>query len=104
TELMSADLPAPPDVADPRYDDTNRKLDFDAPQDQTAAIIAFYQQRLPKQGWKATSEKPITDDIKKTQFLIFRNPQKELLALDLAQYTGIVRVRLTHQTEAELAE
>ena len=103
TELLSADLPAPPDVADPRYTDFQKTLRFDAPQDQTAAIVEFYQQRLPKLGWKATTDRPVTDDEKKSQFLIFRNAQKELLSLDLAQFTDIVRVKLLHQTAAELA-
>ncbi|MES2788960.1 MAG: hypothetical protein V4719_05010 [Planctomycetota bacterium] len=104
TELLQADLPAPPDIAHPEYTDFQKTLRFDAPQDQTDAIVAFYQQRLPKQGWKATTEKPITDDRDKSMFIIYRNAQKELLSLDLTQFTGIVRVKLLHQTAAELAE
>ena len=104
TELLSADLPAPPDIADPRYTDIQKTLRYDAPTDKTDAIIAFYQQRLPKQGWKATTERPVVDDQNKSQFVIYRNERKELLSLDLAQFTGIVRVSLKHQTAAELAE
>jgi hypothetical protein len=103
-ELLSADLPAPPGTADPRYDDTHKKLDFDSPPDQADAIFAFYQERMPKLGWQATTERPVRDDRKKTQFLVFRNPQKDLLSLDLQHLEGIVRVRLQHQTEAEFAE
>lgn len=104
TDLLSADLPAPPDAKDPRYDDGNKKLDMDEPIAKTDAILAFYTERLPKMGWKATTEQPVVDSATKSQFLIFRNERKELLALDMKQYTDIVRVRLKHQTEAELAE
>ena len=104
TELLSADLPAPPSIADPDYTDIQKTLRFDAPQDQTEAILAFYQERLPKAGWQPTTEKPVVDDRTKTQFIIYRNPKKDLLSLDLTQFTNIVRVSLKHQTEAEVAE
>lgn len=103
-ELLQADLPAPPGTADPRYTDFQKTLRFDSPQDQTDAILAFYQERLPKLGWKATTEKPIVDDRTKSQFLVYRNANKDLLSLDLARYSGIVRVTLKHQNEQELAE
>jgi WD40-like Beta Propeller Repeat len=104
TELLQADLPAPPDTADPDYTDFQKTLRFDSPTKQTDAILAFYQERLPKLGWKATTEKPIVDDRTKSQFVIYRNPQKELLALNLSQFKEIVRVEVRHQTAAELAE
>lgn len=103
TELFSVDLPAPPEIADPRYTDFQKTLNYDAPLDQEDAIIKFYQERMPKLGWKATTEKPIGDDVKKTKFLIFRNAAKELLSLDLTQFTDIVRVKLSHLTAEELA-
>jgi Tol biopolymer transport system component len=104
TELLSADLPAPPDTADPRYDDSEKKLWFESPAAQTDAIIEFYQERLPRQGWKPTSERPIVDDEKKTKFLIYRNSQKDMLSLDTLQYAGKVGVTLRHQSAAEVAE
>lgn len=102
TELLTVDLPVPPDAGDPRYTDYQKTLRFAAPQDQTDAIFTFYQQRLTKLGWKATTEKPVSDDRK--TFLVFRNPQKEILWLDLERYTDSVQVTLRHQTAAELAE
>ena len=104
TELMQVDLPAPPDTADPQYTDFLKTLHFDSPQEQTDAIIAFYQDRLPKLGWKATTEKPIVDDRTKSQFVVYRNANKEMLSLDLARFTGIVRVKLKHQTATEVEE
>jgi hypothetical protein len=105
TDLLQVDLPAPPEmvtVAD--YTDSQKTLRFDAPKETTDSIVAFYQERLPKLGWKATTDHPIRDDNKKTQFLIFRNGAKELLSLDMAEFSDIVRVELSHQTPAELAE
>ncbi|MCE9526601.1 MAG: hypothetical protein K8R36_11160 [Planctomycetales bacterium] len=89
TELLQVDLPAPPDTADPQYTDFLKTLHFDSPQDQTDAILAFYQERLPKLGWKPTTEKPIVDDRTKSQFVVYRNAQKEMLSLDLARFTGM---------------
>jgi hypothetical protein len=104
TELWQVDLPAPEGTEDPRYTDFQKTLRFDSPQDQTDAILAFYQERLPKLGWKATTEKPIVDDRDKSRFVVYRNARKEMLSLDLTQFTGIVRVELSHQTAAEVAE
>jgi hypothetical protein len=104
TELFQADLPVPPLVEDPEYTDSLKRLTYDLPTDQTDAVIAFYQERLPKQGWTATTEKPVSDDRTKKQFLIYRNAAKDLLSLDLTQFTDIVRVELKHQSAAEVAE
>jgi hypothetical protein len=104
TDLLSADLPAPSDATDPRYSDHQKTLRMDEPSAKTDAILTFYLERLPKLGWKATTEKPIADDRTKSQFLVFRNAQKDLLSLDLEQFTDIVRVTLQHQTAAEVAE
>lgn len=104
TDLLSADLPIPPDAPDPRYDDSDKTLRFDAPDGQADAIIAFYQKQFAKQGWKATTDRPIVDEKKETQFLVFRNPQGDMISLDLARFTGIVRVKVEHQSAAEVAE
>lgn len=102
-ELLSADLPAPPEAVDPRYDDLAKTLRFEASDAQTAAILTFYQERLPQQGWRATTERPIVDENRRTQFLVFRNSRHDLLALDLSAYTGKVEVRLRHKSAAQVA-
>lgn len=105
TDLLQVDLPAPPEMATAAdYTDSQKTLRFDAPKETTDAIVAFYQQQMPKLGWKATTDHAIRDDNKKTQFLIFRNAAKELLSLDMAELSDIVRVELSHQTAEELAE
>lgn len=102
SELMSADLPAPPNAKDPRYDDYNRKLEMDEPAERTKDILAFYANVLPKMGWTPTTEKPISDA--RSQFVIYRNSKKDLLSLDLTQFTGVVRVKLAYRTAAEVEE
>jgi len=104
TDLLSADLPMPLDAPDPRYDDTQKTVRFDWPGEDGSKVIEFYQTRLTDKNWKATTDHPITDDSKGTQFLIFRNPQRDLISLDLQKFTDIVRVIVRHQSAAEVAE
>ncbi len=104
TELMSADLPVPSDAPDPRYNDYDGTLRYEWPGEDPAPVATFYQEKLPKLGWKATTERPVVDDSRKTQFLVFRNPQKDMISLDMERYTGIVRVTVQHYTAAQVAE
>ena len=85
TVLMSADLPAPPDAQKLQYSDTPIQLAFDT----TATdkdVAGFYRQTLGKAGWEATTGKPVTIDFKK--MLIFRNPQQDMLRLELTDVDG----------------
>ena len=104
TELLSADLPVPPDAPDPRYNDGDKSLRFEWPGEAADAVVAFYLKRLPKQGWEATTERPVFNEKWKTQYLIFRNEQGDMISLDLIKYTGIVRVKVQHRTAAEVKE
>jgi hypothetical protein len=104
TELLSADLPAPPEVADPRYNDRDKSLRFDYPGEDTTPLVKFYQEALSKLGWKATTDTPITDDEDRTEFMIFRNQQGDLISLDMGHFTDIVRVDLEFETAAEVKE
>ncbi len=103
-ELLQADLPAPPNAPDPDYTDFQKTLRIEWRGGDPAAIADFYLKRLPQQGWKPTTERPIVDDKEKTQFLIFRNEQKDMISLDLGMFTDLVRVEVRHQTAVEVAE
>lgn len=103
TELLSADLPAPPDAPKPDYDDFQKTLRIEWPDGNAEPIMAFYQKRLAEQGWKTTTERPVVDDRSQTQFLVFRNPQKDMISLDLARFKKLLRVTVRHQTGAEVA-
>jgi hypothetical protein len=100
-ELLSADLPAPPDSVRSHYADTNTALEFDA-KGSPEALVDFYRETLGKNGWKATTEKSIkTGD---HEMLIFRNPKHDMLALEFFPFEGVLRGNLKHQTAAEVEE
>lgn len=104
TELLSADLPFPPDAPDPRYDDSEKSVAFDYPGEDTAPLVKFYQTELSKRGWKPTTDHPITDDQKRTAFLIFRNSAGDLISLDMQHFNEIVRTKVKFNTAAEVLE
>ena len=101
-QLISSDIPAPPDVEDLRYVDEPPELTFaTANQD---AIVDFYRKTLAAAGWKSTMDKMVDVDEKPT--MIFRNPAKEMITLAmtyaLAAASFVVSVRF--QSAAEIAE
>ncbi|MGC2627707.1 MAG: hypothetical protein WA269_12795, partial [Candidatus Udaeobacter sp.] len=100
-QLISSDIPAPPDVDDLRYVDEPPELTF-ATTNQDA-IVDFYRKTLASAGWKSPMEKMVDVDEKPT--MIFRNPAKEMLTLATTGVLGgklLVSVRF--QSAAELAE
>ena len=76
-QLISSDIPAPPNVEDLRYVDEPPELTF-ATTNQDA-IVDFYRKTLAAAGWKSTMDKMVDVDEKPT--MIFRNPAKEMLTL-----------------------
>lgn len=101
SELMSADLPAPAEFVDAQYSDSTKQLLFDTKQ-SLEEVEKFYRETLAKSGWKPTLDHFTKSDFK--QFLIFRNPQKDMLSLEAYPVDEILRVTLQHQSEAEVAE
>ena len=101
-QLISSDIPAPPNVDDLRYVDEPPELTFaTANQD---AIVEFYRKALPAAGWKSTMEKMVDVDGKPT--MIFRNPAKEMitLAVPYDYGSGKLGVSVRFQSATELAE
>ena len=101
-QLISSDIPAPPNVEDLRYVDEPPELTFaTANQD---AIVDFYRKTLAAAGWKSTMEKMIDVDGKPT--MIFRNPAKEMitLAVPYDYGSGKLGVSVRFQSATELAE
>jgi len=88
TELMSADLPAPPDAVRVQYADSNRQLSFDA-KGSLDEVESFYRKRLGTSDWKATTENMIQSDFE--QVLLFRNSAKDMLTLKLRNVDGMAR-------------
>jgi hypothetical protein len=100
-QLISADIPAPPNVEDLRYVDEPPELTFaTANQD---AIVDFYRKTLATAGWKSTMDHMVDVDEKPT--MIFRNPAKDMLTLAAS---GVLRGKLLFsvrfQSAAEIAE
>ena len=101
-QLISADIPAPPNVEDLRYVDEPPELTFaTANQD---AIVDFYRKTLAAAGWKSTMDKMVDVDNKPT--MIFRNPAKDMITLSMPyDYGGgKLGVSVRFQSAAEIAE
>src|SRR5947208_5356193 len=100
-QLISADIPAPPNVEDLRYVDEPPELTFaTANQDVT---VDFYRKTLAAAGWQSTLDH--MDDVDEKPTMIFRNPAKDMLTLAA---TGALRGKLLFsvrfQSAAEIAE
>jgi hypothetical protein len=100
-ELLSADLPAPPDAVRVHYADTTTDLDFDV-KSSSQAVAEFYRQALGKAGWKATTDKTIKTG--RREMLIFRNAERDMLTLTLFPFQNVLRGRLRNQTAVEVDE
>ena len=100
-QLISADIPAPPNVEDLRYVDEPPELTF-ATTNQDA-IVDFYRKTLAAAGWKSTMDKMVDVDEKPT--MIFRNPAKDMLTLaTTGVLSGKLLVSVRFQSAAEIAE
>jgi hypothetical protein len=100
-QLISADIPAPPNVEDLRYVDQPPELTFAmANQD---AIVDFYRKTLATAGWKSTMDKMV--DVDGGPTMIFRNPAKEMIRLSMPYVLGDkLGVSVRFQSAAEIAE
>ena len=99
-QLISADIPAPPNVEDLRYVEPPELTFATANQD---AIVDFYRKTLAAAGWKSTMDKMVDVDEKPT--MIFRNPAKDMLTLaTTGVLSGKLLVSVRFQSAAEIAE
>ena len=100
TQLMSMDLPAPPDAKDVHYSDSNRGLYVETSLSQDE-VIQFYRERLAKNGWKPTTEKTFKLEI--YEAMIFRNKLQEMLTLKLIDFEGKTRATIEYRSPEQLA-
>jgi hypothetical protein len=100
--LMSADLPCPPEISDPRYSDPLKRLSFEGKLSQDK-ILKFYQEELPKLSWKSSrTESVMIDD---REVFTWRNQGNDLLTLSFWKGNdSFLRVYNEVQTAGELAE
>lgn len=102
TQLISADIPAPPDVEDLRYVDEPPELTFATANKD--AIVDFYRKTLAATGWKSTLDHMVDVDGKPT--MIFRNPAKDMITLSMPYNygSGKLGVSVRFQSATEIAE
>lgn len=102
SELMSADLPAPPEATETGYSEQNRELNFETTADQNA-VVDFYKKTLGKSGWQPTLDHTVEIDHKNE--MIFRNPGNDMMTLAMpAARDGKLPVSLQYQSADEIAE
>jgi hypothetical protein len=102
TQLISADIPAPPNVEELRYVDMPPELTFESAVDQNA-IVDFYRKNLAAAGWQSTLDHTVPIDDLPT--MIFRNPGKDMLTLSMSGGSrGKLHVSVRFQNAAEIAE
>jgi hypothetical protein len=101
--LMSAELPAPPDAEVVQYAESNKQLNLDA-QGSPVDLANYYKTALAPADWTATTENPVTDRFE--AFMIFRNPAKDMLTLNMRELREEKKTRLSlkHQSAAEVEE
>lgn len=78
SQLVSAEIPLPPDAVMAQYADVTQELSFSTTS-SIDAIGKFYETSLSKSGWKPTSEKPTAVDFDFVQ--IFRTERGQLMRL-----------------------
>lgn len=101
SSLLSLALPAFPDAIDFRYTDMTSELSFDT-NATLEAVTDFYRKALATEGWKATTEEPVA--IRWKKLTIFRKPGQQMITITTHDFEGRTRVRIKHQTAAEVAE
>jgi hypothetical protein len=102
SQLISADIPAPPNVDDLRYADEPPELSFETKQNQDA-IAESCRKTLASAGWKSTMDHLVAIDDKPT--MIFRNPAKDMITLSMwGAPDGGLLCSLRFQSAAEIAE
>lgn len=93
TELVSVDIPPPPEHADLRYIAAPPQLSFSSKLSESD-LFKFYQVELAKRGWKATTDKPQDRDGRRE--LIFGNPAKETLSVRIEDVDSRRTVTIDH--------
>ena len=102
TQLISADIPAPPNVEELRYVDEPPELTFTTANKD--AVVDFYRKTLATAGWQSTLDHMV--DVDGAPTMIFRNPAKDMITLSVPYNYGggKLGVSLRFQSAAEIAE
>ncbi|CAN5886247.1 hypothetical protein BH11VER1_BH11VER1_06230 [soil metagenome] len=98
-ELMSADLPVPPDALGVQYVDTLRRITFETA-GASEAVFTYYKPVLAKTGWKPNREESYNIDDKDE--MVFRNGDGVLFLEVKKEHQGKRQVMLSYTTVAEM--
>lgn len=101
SKRMSADIDAPEGAVRISWAEATKSLDVDV-KGSLDDVASSYGKILAARGWKATTERPITEKFEK--FWIFRNQKQEMLDLKLRQIDDITRILAKFMTAAEVEE
>lgn len=93
-ELLSHDLPAPPDATELKYTDATGKLAFNT-KSKPEAVAEFYTKDLTKKGWKAET-KTLTK-AKAGQTMTFQNPEEGSITLLVSTTGTAIHVDVQHE-------
>ena len=101
--LLAADISAPSDAEEVQFNGATKTLQFSSPQD-FEGVAKFYNDTLPKKGWKPTTETLVTslDQFDRPiAFQVFRNGAGDILTLDLEKMDEKTSAEVVHLTSAE---
>jgi hypothetical protein len=101
SELMSADLPVPPDALGVQYVDMLRRISFETT-GAGEAVFAWYKPVFAKDGWKPNRDEVLHVDDKDE--MIFRNGDGVIFLDVHKEYQGKRKVMLSYTTVAEIEE
>lgn len=101
SELMSADLPAPPDADGLQYSDSLRRLTYQT-MSEPKAIFDYYKQALGKSGWKPNRDESYHIDDKDE--MVFRNGDGVTFVEVRMGLNGVRNVVCSYTTVTEMNE
>lgn len=104
--LLAADISAPPDAEEVQFNGATKTLLFRSLQDYEA-VAKFYQETLPRKGWKPATETLVTslDQFDRPiAFQVYRNPAGDMLTLDLEKVEDKTVAKMVHLSKAEYEE
>ncbi|MEZ6043431.1 MAG: hypothetical protein R3C20_23275 [Planctomycetaceae bacterium] len=93
SQLVSAEIPLPPNASNAHYADVTRELSFSTT-DDVNAVGKFYQNSLAADGWEPTTEAPLAIDFEFVQIFRRRDGQQMRLLMKDIKDEGRRDVRM----------
>ncbi len=103
TEILDAELPAPPEAASIEFDDFDKRLEFAVENESAPAIFDWYRQQLGT-GWTPATTQPVENDGGAEFFQAFNNERGDRITLLARREGETARFRAVHRTANEISE